>query len=136
MLQDAATTTTTDAATTTTTDAATTTTTDATTTTTDAATTTTAAATPAAAFNEADYNWQRAQTTAESLSFSIAFATTEGMSYDWGCVATSNSPVNPAHTSAVTTGTTVTPDPVVVDTGAAYLWSTMIMAIFLAVFMF
>jgi len=70
------------------------------------------------------------------LNFSIAFAAEEGMTYGWGCVATSNNPVNPLHTSAVTTGSTATPEPTVDGGAAAYLWSTMIMAIFIAVFMF
>merc|ERR1719183_3295738 len=106
-----------------------------------------AAATDAAATTDAhdhadgemhmeDYHWQQAQTSGETLDFSIAFASLEGMVYDWGCMATSNNPVNPEHTSAAVWGTATTPEPVVEDTGAAYLWSTMIMAIFLAVFMF
>merc|ERR1712072_1312689 len=84
----------------------------------------------------ADYHWQQAQTSGETLDFSIAFASAEGMVYDWGCMATSNNPVNPEFTSAAVWGTATTPDPVIEDTGAAYLWSTLIMAIFLAVFMF
>jgi len=86
--------------------------------------------------HEEDYYWQQAQTSGETLDFSIAFASLEGMVYEWGCVATSNNPVNPEHTSDAVWGSATTPDPVVEDTGAAYLWSTMIMAIFLAVFMF
>merc|ERR1711959_178450 len=86
--------------------------------------------------HEEDYHWQQAQTSGETLDFSISFASLEGMVYDWGCMATSNNPVNPEHVSAAVWGTATTPEPVIVDTGAAYLWSTMIMAIFLAVFMF
>jgi len=54
--------------------------------------------------HEEDYHWQQAQTSGETLDFSIAFASAEGMVYDWGCMATSNNPVNPEFTSAAVLG--------------------------------
>merc|ERR1712147_87740 len=65
--------------------------------------------------HEEDYHWQMAQTSGETLDSSIAFASLEGMVYDWGCLATSNNPVNPEHVSAAVWGTATTPDPVVED---------------------
>lgn len=64
-----------------------------------AAAETTAAAAVEDSFDEAAFmaanNFQRAATTAEDLTWTLSFASSEGMVYDWGCQATSMHPSNP-----------------------------------------
>jgi len=79
----------------------------------------------------------RVMTTAEDLEWSISFADLEdGMRFEYGCLATSLHPSMPKYMSEGVRGEVETQAEPVEDTGAEFLWCSLITFIFAAIFMF